>query len=554
MGCVQTKKPITPVSKLTGTSDYLTRQTDPPLKKQIEPFVNAPAKLLSNISSKIKITNIITNNTSRAEDNYKVVAKVGKGSFGSVYKVVDIKTGIIRAMKVIKKDNVHYQDDEKCFLKEIEILSKLEHPNIIKIIEYFVDDINYYVIMEYLNGGELYEAIIKLKHFNENKAANVMKQVLHALNYLHSYGIIHRDIKPENILVDSHSHKDNMNIKLIDFGTCNYMVDENKHLTLKVGSPYYIAPEVLKKKYNKKCDMWSAGVICYIMLMGFPPFKGKNINELFDKISKVEYIKTGNEWNSISANAKDFISKLLELDVNKRLNAQDALYHPWILEHKKEEKKVSTEILPNILTNIYHLNAREKLQQATIAYIVHTIDCSKEIDDLKKVFQELDVNGDGLLTYTEIKNGFEKYFGKSVSEVKMNKIIEEMDNNCDGVISYEEFLRVSINQKIILNEKYLKNAFDKFDLNNDGKLSKKEIKNVLRITDCEYVDLLLQLIDNNKDGVVSFDEFKVLMNSAIFPCNYDEIDGLCQTEGFKMYKEKLSEQDLLIHDNNKSNN
>ena len=142
MGCVQTKKPITPVSKLTGTSDYLTRQTDPPLKKQIEPFVNAPAKLLSNISSKIKITNIITNNTSRAEDNYKVVAKVGKGSFGSVYKVVDIKTGIIRAMKVIKKDNVHYKDDEKCFLKEIEILSKLEHPNIIKIIEYFVDDIN----------------------------------------------------------------------------------------------------------------------------------------------------------------------------------------------------------------------------------------------------------------------------------------------------------------------------------------------------------------------------------------------------------------------------
>ena len=146
---------------------------------------------------------------------------------------------------------------------------------------------------------------------------------------------------------------------------------------------------------------------------------------------------------------------------------------------------------------------------------------SKEIEELKKVFQALDVNGDGMLTYTEIKEGFEKYFGKRISEVKLNKIIEEMDSNSDGIISYEEFLRVALNQKMILDEKNLRLAFDKFDLNKDGKLSKEEIQMILGTSGFDYITALLQIIDNNKDGYISFDEFKRLMKGVVMPNRND---------------------------------
>ena len=200
MGCVESKKPIVPVYVKNNTNTFcqsnINNGTDNSaiLKQNNEPFVlgnvstknlntkpSLPVKL-TEISGKIKIKNIISKNENKAEENYKVISKVGKGSFGSVYKVVDNQTGIIRAMKVIKKETIAYQDDEKVFLKEIEILTKLEHPNIIKIIEYFADEINFYVITEFVSGGELYETITKFHHFNEVKAAYKMKQILCALN------------------------------------------------------------------------------------------------------------------------------------------------------------------------------------------------------------------------------------------------------------------------------------------------------------------------------------------------------------------------------------
>ena len=472
---------------------------------------------LTDMSQTIKIKAIIPENPRKAEENYKVICKLGKGSFGSVYKVIYIKSSNIRAMKVIKKSSINYQDDERVFLKEIEILSKTEHPNIIKIIEYYKDEINYYIITEYISGGELYEAISKCNKFNESKAAYIMRQILSALNYLHSFGIVHRDIKPENMLVEQSSDKDLINIKLIDFGTCNY-VTEKKNLTLKVGSPYYIAPEVLKKNYNKKCDIWSAGIILYVMLLGKLPFHGKNTEDLFNNIKKGEFDQTSEEWNSISDNAKDLILKMLEYNPEKRLSAQECLDHNWIKTLASQSNPI---MLPNVLKNIYNLNAREKLQQATIAFIVHNLNSNKEIEELKKVFQAMDLNNDGMLNYSEIKKAYEKYFGV-VSEVRMNKIIEEMDNNSDGIISYEEFLRVGLNQRIFLDEKNLRLAFDMFDINKDGKLSRDELKTVLDTTNSEYIDILMRIIDNNKDGFISFDEFCGLMRNLGNPLIFNE--------------------------------
>ena len=254
------------------------------------------------------------------------------------------------------------------------------------------------------------------------------------------------------------------------------------------------------------------------MLLGKFPFRGKNKEDLFNNIKKGIFDKTSEEWKSISENAKDLILKMLEYNPEKRLSAQECLEHDWIKTLASQSNLV---MLPSVLKNIYNLNAREKLQQATIAFIVHNLNSNKEIEELKKVFQAMDLNNDGMLTYDEIKKAYEKYFGV-VSEIKINKIIEEMDNNSDGIISYEEFLRVSLNQRIFLDEKNLRLAFDMFDINKDGKLSKDELKTVLDTTNLEYIDILMRIIDNNKDGFISFDEFCGLMRNLGNPLIYNE--------------------------------
>ena len=525
MGCIQSRKVVVVKGNNLLESDHkkssgeikelAVTQSSPTNKKR---STLKELSRLAKISKDIKIKNLVTLIESKPEDNYKIINKLGKGTFGSVYKVKHKITGEIRAMKIIKNTSINDNagTTNKKFLKEIQVLKELEHPNIIKIFEYYIDNKYHYIITELLTGGELYETILKFQKFNEKNAAYIMKQILSALNYLHSKGIVHRDIKPENILVQNDGNKkiklDEIHIKLIDFGASNFF-KQNETLTLKIGSPYYIAPEVLNKSYNEKCDIWSAGVVLYVMLTGNFPFVGKTSQKLFESIKTGKYKTTGKEWEAISNKAKDLIKKMLELDTTKRISASECLKSSFITSLNKQENV--PDILPSVLSNIYKLNAREKIQQATIALIVHNIQQNDQVEKLKGIFELLDLNKDGQLTYAEIREAFRQIFPDNyITEDKMKLILDKMDDNRDGVISYEEFLRVTIDEKILLEKNNLKLAFDKFDLNKDGKLSKEELLNILDNGASDYVEDLLDLIDKNKDGYISFDEFCHLMNKV----------------------------------------
>jgi len=491
---------------------------------------------------RISSRGLISKHDNKVEEDYKILGELGKGSFGKVCKVLHIPTGIIRAMKVIKKETVEYQDDDKKFLKEIEILINIDHPNIIRIYEYYMDSVNYYLITEYVSGGELYDTIVKSKHFTEEKAAFIMKQIMSAVYYLHSKHIVHRDIKPENILMEYDKNRQNtikpshdttstntaatqqsvintaqtilptkhLNLKLIDFGTCNYFT-ENKKLTLKVGTPYYIAPEVLKRNYNQKCDIWSCGVIMYILLVGYPPFNGKSTEFIFNKVLEGNFSMKGPDWNKVSTLAKDLVTKMLTYDPEKRPSAQDVLEHEWFSKVEQIEEKVDLNLMANVLENMKNFNAKEKLQQATLAYIVHFLYSSKEVDNLKNIFKKLDRNGDGRLTYTELREGFETILGKYISEVELNNIIMYVDQDKDGYIEYEEFLRAALNKNTAISEENLKHAFNMFDDNKDGRLSAEEVKTILGTNNSEYITDIIQEIDKNNDGYISFQEFSSLM-------------------------------------------
>ena len=298
MGCIKTKEMIRVDSISQRNNEINISNNNHYIKQTAQPnehinFNDEDEDINNSNNEKINISNQVNNEFKKVEteslkmkkyltkadigtieDNYKIISKLGKGSFGSVFKVQNIKTNEIRALKVIKKTSIIYQDDDHKFLKEIEILIKLEHPNIIKIYEYYTDDINFYLITDYISNGELYNYVYKAKSFNERQTQYIMKQVLCAVNYLHLNNIAHRDIKLENILVEQEITSNDeqlLNVKLIDFGTSNYVKTENtNYFTVKVGSPFYMAPEVLNKKYNNKCDIWSCGVIMFMLLRGHP--------------------------------------------------------------------------------------------------------------------------------------------------------------------------------------------------------------------------------------------------------------------------------------------
>lgn len=233
---------------------------------------------------------------------------------------------------------------------EIDIMRQLDHPNIVRLFEVFQDEKRFYLVTELCNGGELFDEITKRSHFSEQDAATIIKQVLSAVGYCHSKSICHRDLKPENILLDSSSKQNAGNmIKVIDFGA-SQRFDPAKKMNQIYGTAYYIAPEILKSDYNEKCDIWSIGVILFILLSGRPPFGGENDKEILDSVRQGVFSFSGQEWKNISSDAKDFIKQMLMYDPNTRISAENALNHPWIKKQVHEQIDLSSTL--NALNNL----------------------------------------------------------------------------------------------------------------------------------------------------------------------------------------------------------
>jgi len=262
------------------------------------------------------------------QDHYELKEQLGSGNYGTVHACLHLDSDDIRAVKILRKEKI--QDDS--FRNEIDTLKELDHPNILRIYESFEDDKNYYVVTEFCDGGELFEEIIEWGKFTEEDAAVLMKQILTCVNYCHKRNFVHRDLKPENILLEKDKGFDHL--KICDFGTAKLFDEEaggaKARLKDSVGSPYYIAPEVLAGSYGTKCDVWSCGVIAYIVLSGVPPFNGFSDEEIYDRIMEGRYNFDGDEWSDISDEAVDFISSLLTYEEKDRPTAHEALTHKWL--------------------------------------------------------------------------------------------------------------------------------------------------------------------------------------------------------------------------------
>jgi len=258
---------------------------------------------------------------------YVILDRLGRGNFAVVRKVQRKSDKKYFAAKIIKKKNVKPEDLKKMH-DEVRILQKLRHPNINALIETFDTKNHLYMVLELLQGGELFESIVKKRCYSEVEAAIVIRQVTRACEYMHQRGVIHRDLKPENLV---YLDKNNTQICVTDFGLAKYVKYEGRSTKTACGTPGYVAPEILRRnKYDSQVDLWSVGVILYILLCGFPPFVDRNIKALYKLIRDGKFSFPSPYWDQVSKQAKDCIKKLLHTDPKKRLTATQLLKHDWI--------------------------------------------------------------------------------------------------------------------------------------------------------------------------------------------------------------------------------
>jgi len=310
--------------------------------------------------------------TGHFREHYTIGDKLGEGAF-SVVHICHLKdTNEKFAVKIIRKSGLT-PDDLVSLQSEIAIMRELDHPHIIKLMEVYNEPTNYYLVQELVGGGELFDRIVAKTVYNEKEARDLVRVLLSTLSYLHSHNVAHRDLKPENLLLTS--DRDDADIKIVDFGFAKHT--RGNDLDSVCGTPDYVAPEILMRRhYGTKCDIWSTGVITYIILGGYAPFYDENEAELFKKIKKGEYRFDSPFWDHISDEAKDLITHMLTVEPDLRLSADELLQHPWMVN---SDEVLQSRDITESLSEFRKLQARRKFKGA-----VHTIQAIRRFSLTRK--------------------------------------------------------------------------------------------------------------------------------------------------------------------------
>jgi len=473
----------------------------------------------------IKFKHVFTKeNPGAIADYYKMDRKMlGEGSYGQVVKGEDKSTKNIRAIKAIDISKI---SDRDRFDQEVAIQQSLDHPHIVKLYEVFKDAKRMYLVMELCTGGELFDRILEEAErqeqeghegqaFDERGAANYMKQILGGMRYLHAKNYVHRDIKPENFLLQDKT-KDAA-IKIIDFGLAtSFTPGKSEPMKTKAGTPYYVAPEVLKGAYDEKCDIWSCGVICYVLLCGYPPFYGDRDEDILRQVKKGEFDFPSPDWDNISDEGKKIIKKMLTLDPKKRPSAfellDDEKAHPWLSAHADKPKG---NIGKDLGAKLRSFSGVGKLKKVAMTMIAQQMS-DKDVSELKQTFALLDKNNDGTLTYKEIFDGFKQH--KIAMSEDLEATINALDTDGSGTIDYTEFIAAGMTTKQYMKKEVIWSAFRTFDSDGDGKITKDELRQVLKSEDLSENDLTKQVnemmdeCDLDGDGTISWDEFQAMMD------------------------------------------
>jgi calcium-dependent protein kinase len=429
------------------------------------------------------------------EQDYRVSSTVlGSGYSGSVRLATAKHTNSKQpcAVKTFRLKGLHGSKKER-LLSEIEVYLRMDHPHVARLLDVYETDIQINIVMECMEGGELFDRVIKMKCFNEQDAAEATRQMLLALHYVHSHGMVHRDLKLENFLYD---HQSCNHLKMIDFGFSKH-VDDTGRMKTSCGTLAYVAPEVLKRSYTKACDLWSMGVIVFVLLSGHMPFHGDSDDQM-KAIKRARYEFKPEHWAKISTTAKGFVQSLLELDPAKRLTSEMALEHTWILENYKALQSVDISIINGLCS----WGTAPKLQRAYMMMMAWGLS-NRQQAMVRDYFVALDTDHDGTISKEELQAAMEGKFPEPKEEA--DKVFKALDG---AEIQYSDFLAAMISSCIPIDDDLLHTAFAKFDVGSSGYIESGELRGILGlIFDGADVEALVNDADCSHKGQIDYQEF-----------------------------------------------
>ncbi|KAH0780747.1 hypothetical protein KY290_000345 [Solanum tuberosum] len=381
--------------------------------------------------------------------------------------------------------------------------------NIVQLKGAYEDKHSVHLVMELCAGGELFDRIIAKGHYTERAAASLLRTIVQIVHTCHSMGVIHRDLKPENFLLLSKD--ENAPLKATDFGLSVFYKQGDVFKDI-VGSAYYIAPEVLKRRYGPEVDIWSIGVMLYILLCGVPPFWAENENGIFSAILRGHVDFSSDPWPSISSGAKDLVRKMLTVDPRQRLTAMQVLNHSWI---KEDGEAPDTPLDNAVLHRLKQFRAMNKFKKVALRVIAGCLS-EEEIMGLKQMFKNMDTDNSGTITLEELKQGLAKQ-GTKLSDYEIKQLMEAADADGNGTIDYEEFITATVHMNKMDREEHLYTAFQYFDKDHSGYISREELEQALRefgMDDENDLREIINEVDTDHDGRINYDEFVAMMKKG----------------------------------------
>lgn len=445
-------------------------------------------------------------------DSYQFLQVLGKGYFGVVKKaLMKNDPNKYYAIKTIDKSKMPSKS-LRTLSREIEVLANLDHPNIVRYYETYNDFSYFYVVTEYCSGGELWDAV-KGKGLDEKTAADIMYKLCSAISHCHSKSIVHRDLKLENILLEN---KDDVrSVKIIDFGLSRKITGTVNSI---VGTPYYVAPEVLDGNYDSKCDIWSLGVIMYVMIFGRHPFEAKTKDELFRKIKTEKFTINKN----LSEEAKQLLSCLLDKDPTKRPKAEEILKFPWFKEIIQDLTQSEYMIASEILPSLQHYKRPRQFIKFIIKYLVQEIN-PKDIEDLKKNFLLMDKENTGHVDVTKFEtvDSNNQENTKLLQSHELRKFFKRLSTMTEHLknFNYTSFIGALMRSKNLLNKDILQQVFNRLDVNNLRLINVQGFQTALKRTGkvkpFTEVEQMFEEVGFRKDHQITFEEFSELIDKHI---------------------------------------